>query len=270
MRSPRWLHAALLLLGLLPTARTVRADYFTLEEAVHRAKLRSPAAVDARGVLAAAQAGGAGARVSVFGNPSLEVTGEAGRATKDVNVISSLYLPVEVGGQRGARISEWRNLVDWQGALRSRVHAEITADTASAYGGILVARARLEQARRAAAEARSEAEAYTARLAVGDATAFDVSVIDSESARYRQLEVAAAAALVQAAARLAELTGGDLPSELPDDSGPPRLPDSLRVEDWIEHGPALSALGKEARYWDAVRERAEAERISPLVLIATG
>ncbi|HEX4339323.1 MAG TPA: TolC family protein [Polyangiaceae bacterium] len=270
MRLPRWLNAALLVLGLLPATRLARADHFTLQEAVRRARQRSPAAVDARGSLASATALGAGARVSVFGNPTLEVTGETGRATKDVNVISSLYLPVDIGGQRGARISEWQNLVEWQGSLEARVHAEVTAATASAYGGVLVARARLEQASRAAADARSEAEAYIARLAVGDATAFDMSVVDSEAARYRQLEVAASASLAQAFAALAELVGSEPVAELPADVGPPRLPEGLRVEDWVDRGPASAALGKESRYWDAVRERAETERTAPLVFIATG
>ena len=270
MRLSRWFRAAFLVLGLLPATRTARAGHFTLEEAIRRAKQRSPAAVDARGALTSAQASGAGAKVSAFGNPSLEVTGQTSRATRDVNVIGSLYVPVEVSGQRGARISEWQKLVEWQGSVEARVHAEVTAATAFAYGGVLVARARLEQATRATVETRAEAEAYTARLAVGDATAYDVSVVDSEYARYRQLEVAASASLVQAVARLSELVGGEAPAELAAEPEPPALPEGLRVEEWIDRSPALRALGKESRYWSSVRERAESDRSAPLVVIATG
>jgi cobalt-zinc-cadmium efflux system outer membrane protein len=206
----------------------------------------------------------------MLGNPALEVTGEHGRYTRDVNVISSLYLPIEVSGQRGARLDEWKHLVEWQGSVEARVRAEVTAATAFAYGGVLVASARLDQAAHAAREARAEADVYTARLVARDATAYDLSVVQSEAARYQQMEVAASASLAQAAARLAELLGGDPGAAMPATVAPPELPADVRVESWVASGPVVASLGKESRYWTSVRERAETDRTPPLVLIATG
>src|SRR5262245_35247650 len=103
MRNVQWAYAALFVVAWLAGARTAGASYFSLEEAVRMAVVHAPAAVDARGSVVASHALGEGAKVSVFGNPTLEVTGEHGRyTTRDVNIISSLYLPVEVTGQRGA------------------------------------------------------------------------------------------------------------------------------------------------------------------------
>jgi cobalt-zinc-cadmium efflux system outer membrane protein len=272
MHRNRWATAVLILFGLFFVGKGARAEFFSLEEAIRRARVRAPAAVDARGASETAKALGEGARVSILGNPSLEVTGEHGKSvTKDVNIVSSLFLPVEVSGQRGARISEWKNLVAWHGSMELRVRAEVTAATAAAYGGVLVARARLDQAEHASAEARSEAAAYKARLAAGDATAYDVSVFDSEAARYQQIEVAASASLARAIAQLAELTGGGMRADLPADTRPPSLLAEVpQVDAWVKGGPVVDSLSKESRYWASVRERAEADRISPLVVIATG
>lgn len=271
MHRNRWIAAALILFGLSLLAKGSRAEFFSLDEAIRRARVRAPSAVDARGSRESAEASGEGARVSILGNPALEVTGEHGKYTKDVNIISSLFLPVDVGGQRGARIAEWKSLVAWHGSIEARVRAEVTAATAAAYGGVLVARARLDEAAHAAAEARSEAAAYAARLSAGDATAYDVSVFESEAARYQQIEVAASASLSRALAQLAELTGGGAHAELPADTKPPRLVGGdPHVDAWVNAGPLVDTFSKQSRYWTSVRERAEAERISPLVVIATG
>ena len=270
MRSSRWFSAALLLLGMICAPRPARAGFLSLPEAVRLAKARAPSSVDASGNLSVARAAGEGAKVSVFGNPSLEVTGETGRATKDVNVISFLYLPVEVSGQRNARIAEWRRLVDWRSKVTDTVQADVTAATVSAYGAVLVARARLEQAVRASAEARSEMEAYVERSGIRDATIYDLSVVESEAARYKQLEVAARAELDLASARFVELVGRDVPLELVPEASPPSVAASVRLEDWVDRSPAVEARRKESRYWGAARERSETDRTPPLVLIATG
>jgi cobalt-zinc-cadmium efflux system outer membrane protein len=260
----------MLVLGLLPSPRPARASYLTLNQAVRLARTRAPSALDATGAVSAARASGAGAKQPILHNPSIEVTGETSRVTKDVNVISLLYLPVEVSGQRGARIAEWRRLVEWQAAREANAHADVTGAAVSAYAAVLVGRARLTQAKRAAADAEAEAEAYRSRAKVADVTLYDVSAVESESARYRQLEVAAAASLALAVAHFAELIGETPPEDLAPDEGPPRLPEGIRVDDWVDRGPAVAALRSEGRYWTASRERFEADRTPPLVLIATG
>jgi cobalt-zinc-cadmium efflux system outer membrane protein len=260
----------MLVLGFLPSPRPARASYLTLNQAVRLARTRAPSALDATGAVSAARASGAGAKVPILHNPSIEVTGETSRVTKDVNLISFLYLPVEVSGQRGARIAEWRRLVEWQAARGANTHADVTGAAVSAYAAVLVGRARLTQAKRAAADAEAEAEAFRSRAKVADVTLYDVSAVESESARYRQLEVAAAASLALAVAHFAELIGETPPEDLAPDEGPPRLPEGIRVDDWVDRGPAVAALRSEGRYWTASRERFEADRTPPLVLIATG
>jgi cobalt-zinc-cadmium efflux system outer membrane protein len=82
--------------------------------------------------------------------------------------------------------------------------------------------------------------------------------------------VAAAASLALSVAHFAELIGEAPPEELAPDEGPPRLPEGIRVEDWVDRSPAVQAFRSEGRYWTASRERFEADRTPPLVLIATG
>lgn len=265
-KRSKWL-AVLVAHGALACSGVARAELWPLPEAVRLARGHAPAAVDAGGALRSAEALGAGARVSSFGNPYLEVLGDRGAHTRDVRLTSLLYVPVEVTGQRGARIDEWSRMVELTRARSVDVGARVAAATVEAYGGVLVANARLNEATRAAGEAEAEVRAFRERTRQGDATAYETSVVEAEAARWTQARFAAEAALARATASLAELVGERPAPPYPDAAPPPIDPARLDAARLAMASPAVAALGRESSYWDAVRERATAERTSPLSFV---
>jgi hypothetical protein len=76
----------------------------------------------------AARAFGVGARVSSFGNPYLEVVADRGKFTHDVQVLSTLFLPVDVHGQRSARVGEADRLLEWRQLSRVEMQSRAMAE----------------------------------------------------------------------------------------------------------------------------------------------
>ena len=266
---------ATLVATLLADSLALAAEAFpSLEEAIARAQSQAPAAIDARGAARVAHALEVGARVSPIGNPSLEVTADRGRYTRGTQVLASLSLPVEVQGQRAARISEWQQLVSWKYAELEGTLARTLSDTVFAYGDVRVARARLALAESGEAYAKAEAEAYARRLTAGDATVYDVSVAESELSRWSQLRAAESAAFAQSLAQFGELIGGaPVPPPATEAVLPPQLRRSLPsagFDNWLTSSPALRALGAESLYWQASGERMKKEAWAPVNLILTG
>ena len=274
--SRRGLSRPLVALAVAAAATCASPAYATfpsLDQAVALARARAPSVVDARGAAHVAHSLEAGARVAPFGNPYLEVVADRGRFTQDVQVLSSLYLPVEINGQRGARIAEWEQLVGWRTASLAEAQARAVADTADAYGGVLVGSARLAQAERAATEATAEADVFRARLSQGDATSYDLSIAESEASRWAQARLGAQIALGQAHARLAQLIGERPLDPPPAVAAPPttRAPMADEVAPrWLNESPLLRSLSTEAQYWSGAADRARAERSSPLSVVVTG
>ena len=197
-RIRRLLRTAMCALAILGVAPQVGA-FPSLDEAVARAQAHAPSAVDARGSARVAESLEAGARVSSLGNPYVEMTGERGRVTRDVQINGSLFLPIEIQGQRGARIAEWERLVAWRRAGLDDALARTLRDATEAYGRARIASARLEQAERAEREATLEASTVAQRVRSGDATAYELSVAESRppdigpAGGVRFLSIAAAA-----------------------------------------------------------------------------
>lgn len=262
--------AVLSTLALCVAPRAARAEWPGLESVIERAKVRALVVSDAQGQLGVARASRTGAEALWIGNPYLEVQTYYTPITRELAFQSQLFLPLEINGQRPARLREADALAQWKSSTRDEARARATAVAVAWYGETLVARARLDVATKAEADARSEADLYSARLQAGDATAVDESLAEAELARYSQARAEAGVALMTARAELATLLAQDDLGDPPQGADPPppraRSADAF-VARVLEVSPALRSLGLEARYWDASGERASRDKWTPISLI---
>src|SRR5262245_55948522 len=109
MKSRRGL--AKLMGALIPVVLSLnpgvaRAEFPSLERSIQLAREKALTVVDAQAELGVAQAQLAGARVSFLGNPYTEVQVDRGTVNPVVQALAYTYFPMDIGGQRGARIEE--------------------------------------------------------------------------------------------------------------------------------------------------------------------
>jgi len=247
-----------------------------LEDVVAQARDNAPMVVQASGAVATAHAAGVGARVTSLGNPYLEVVADRGKHTEgSVQAIGQLFLPLDINGQRSARIGEADQLLAWRQLTRSESQANAMAEAVHAYGEALVSSANLANATAQEAEARSEARWFEAKAAARDATVVDVSVARAEVSRYVQARAEAQLRLNEARLRLLALTALEIDAAPPSTMQPE--PPALRMAPaastrMVAQGetPILRAMQAEASYWGAFRERASAEKNQPFFLILHG
>lgn len=267
-RARRWL-------SKLAPGSMLLAGWPGLDDVVARAKDNAPMVVQASGSVATAQAVGIGARVTSLGNPYLEVVADRGKLTHGIQAIGQLFLPLDINGQRSARIGEADQLLAWRQLARADSQANAMAEAVQAYGEALVSSANLANATTQEAEARSEARWFEAKAAAHDATVVDMSVARAEVSRYVQARAEAQLRLNEARLRLLALTALEL------DAAPPATlqpePPALRMTPaasarQVAQGetPILRAMQAEASYWGAFRDRASAEKNQPFFLILHG
>ncbi len=268
------LRVAVVLFATLLT-RSSWAEWPSLPQVFDAARVRSLDVREAVGDVGVARGAQVGARESSLQNPYLEIIADRGRFTEDVQVQAQLFLPVELGGQRGARMEEADALLAWRLRGRDQAEARVVGASLAAYGDALVARAREILATRALELAREEANYSAARLEVGDTTAADRSLAEAEVARWSQGKSEASLALVEARVNLEALLGGEHYDDPPPDATPD--PPKLRVTSpevfthkVLTAAPVLRALTAEAQFWDAQRERAERDKSPPLSLVLAG
>jgi cobalt-zinc-cadmium efflux system outer membrane protein len=251
---------------------TLAEPLSSLGEAIALASKRAPLAVEAAGQSAVARASMFGARVLPIGNPQAELVAGQQR-TAQLEVDAKLYLPLEVSGQRSARIAETDRQIVWRELAADEARARVSGEVTEAWGMAVVSAGRIEQARLAAEEARREAEWVAARRELGAATVADVSLADAEVARWEQVGAEAGVALGQATARLAQLVR--LPEvELPLTTtvDPPQLRLATRTDRAAqpsEDFPMLRSLAAESSYWRASAERYQREFKPPLSVVVS-
>ncbi|MGC4094107.1 MAG: TolC family protein [Polyangiaceae bacterium] len=165
--------------GALPPLR----DLLTL------ARERAPEVVMGRAGLEASRSSYASARMAPLGNPYLEVRAQRGTqgVTRDVNIDGSLWLPIELSGQRQSRGREAADYVQWHQALLEQSRAVAIARTVRAYGSFVVGARRLQVLKQLADDTQAEAQYYGQRLAMGDATERDAAMSAVDAARHRML-----------------------------------------------------------------------------------
>lgn len=232
------------------------------------ARQNAPTVVVGRAYVETARAGRVGAGLPPVGNPYVEVTGERALAgnNRSVGISGTLWLPLEIAGQRGSRLAEADANVKFQGAALTLSRAVAVADAIRAYGMTLVGGERLRVLDELIEVARSEAETNESRFRAGDATAQDARLSQLDLARYRVMLEEARADVAASLAELARVTGVvyDTPPKGP--LAAPLIPENAGVE----RSPLLSVSRAEAAYHAKSKERWEKEAAGPfsLMLIA--
>jgi outer membrane protein, heavy metal efflux system len=244
----------------------------SLGDAIRLAQQRAPEVMNRRALATASRSSLVGARLVPLGNPYLEIVAERPIAarTGQTSVTGTLYLPLELGGQRSRRIGEARAFIAYHDAGLVEARAFAAGDTVRAYGTVVVETERVRLLTEVADAARTEAEAYLARVRAGDATLRDAKLAEVESGRNDVLLARARTELERAERELGLLIGrphDQVPSLVT--SEPPGPPRALGTRS-VDRAPALASSRAEAELHARARERWSREATGPLSLILVG
>lgn len=258
---------------------TARADFPTLERVLELARTRSLPVTEASGQLGVANATMVGARASSLGNPFLQVTTEyggpglSGSPRKEQVVSAQLAIPLDINGQRGARIDEADSLIRWRKLGLVSARAQITGDAISAYGDVIIDSARVALAIRGEEDARKESQYFAGRLAAGDTTLYERSLADAEVARWVQIRAEGELRLALSVSRLSQSVGFPVETPNVEATPPPALRgrwDEEHIGKIVEASAGIVALRSEQQYWTMSIERAERDKWAPLTFVVTG
>jgi cobalt-zinc-cadmium efflux system outer membrane protein len=243
-----------------------------LHELVTLARERAPEVILGRSALTASRASYAAAALAPLGNPALEVKVDHGTmgVTKDVTVDASLWLPVELAGEKPARRREARDYVGLHQALLEQARAVATSRTLRAFGALAVATARVRVVEELLGVARAEAAYYAQRLAAGDTTERDAALASLEAARNEALLSETHVDILEHAGELAELTGRNVDPASPLDETPPAFAPKRSTSELAHGMPAARVLEAQARYAAASAARLKREAYLPLSFGLTG
>lgn len=267
------LHAAvgaLIAFGMLSSSTPARAEWPPLPRVIELAKERSLASKDANAQVAVAASYQTWARLPWLTNPYVEIQANKGPSTKDLAFYSFVMIPIEVNGQRGARIDEADAMLRWRASARDGARSQVAGDAVAFWGLTVAAAARVEQYDKAEIDAKSETDYYSARLAAGDATQVDKSLADAELARYAQLKAEATIELLSTKSQLEGALGIAVDAPPPASADPPPLKISSAeafMKRVVEGSSALKALTREASYWNAQSSRVARDANVPLNFI---
>lgn len=243
-----------------------------LGKLVKLARDRAPDVALGRAALSASRSSYASAELPLVGNPFLEVKADRGTqgVTKDITIDASLWVPVELAGQKQGRGREARDYVRLHEALLEQARAIATGRTVRAYGSLAVATTRARVLQEILAGARAESEHYSARLAAGDATERDAALAALEAARHEVLLSETHGDVVRSSGELWELTGWALSADAVLDAGVPALRPRRPLTGHDVRTPTTVALEEQARYYGSSVERLRKEAWAPLSLGLTG
>lgn len=240
----------------------------SLARVIAMARENAPSVTVGRAQVATARAGRVGAGLPPVGNPYLEVTGERALAgsNHNIGVSGTLWLPLEVAGQRGSRLAEVDANVKLQGSTLALSRSLAVADAIRAWGMALVGGERLRVIGELIDVARSEATSNESRYRAGDVTAQDARLSQLDLTRYEVMLEESRADLAAALAALARVTGILYDAPPRGSLQAPTIPGDATVE----RSPVLSVSKAEAAYHAKSKERWEKEAAGPfsLMLIA--
>jgi len=244
----------------------------TLRELIELARNRAPEVTLGRVALTASRSSAASARLSSFGNPALEVKVDHGTkgVTKDVTIDASLWMPVELAGEKASRGRESRDYIRWHEAMLEQARAQAAGRTVRAYGAFVVATTRMKALEDLISMAEAEASYYSARLQAGDATERDAAMAALEVARHEVMLSETRGDVMRQGGELTELTGRTFSTDGSFDANPPAP--NKKFEEAPARGdiPSARALEAESRYYGAARERLSREGYNPLTFGLTG
>ena len=223
---------ALLLAGMdfHPRVAVAAPPPLDLEAAQRLALARNP---ELRGVALEVEAATArldGASLLLPDNPELNLAIGPRTVPVEVNYSLSLVQPLEIAGQRGARIDGARAQVRVRQAHLAGRRAALRAQVREAFGAALAAQARLDLAARAVALAQQALAAAQERYRAGAASRIDVNLAHVEVGRTTRDQATARQQVAAALGRLVLLLGLDRPGELLLDGSLEALPRSTSPE----------------------------------------
>lgn len=253
-----------------PVTETRRGT--TLPDLLAYSEQHAPAlrvAIKRQGYAAAARAG---AEPLLRQNPTLEFAiGPRfnGAVSHDFDFIAAVSQPVEIAGERGARL-------DAATRLGARLEAEVGVtrwqlrrEVVSAYYSALVANEQALVAEQVEQFSKQLLEIVRRRLTAGEATAIEVRVAELDVVQSKRAVMAAKQTHLQSRLRLAEVTGWPVESP-PEVSGslatPSAVPPASVVLAAVEHNPSLNARRAAVAEAQARKELAEREgTLTPIV-----
>jgi outer membrane protein TolC len=207
-----------------------------------------------------------------LGNPLLEVKADHGNmgVTKDVTIDASVWLPVELSGQKRTRGREARDYVSLHEALLEQARALATGRTLRAFGALAVATARAKVLEEMLGVARAEAEYFAQRLARGDTTERDAALASLEASRNEALLSETQVDVLEHAGELQELTGRELAQGVALEANPPPFAPQRTTAQLADVAPGARVLEAQARYYGSSEERLKREGRTPLTFGLTG
>jgi cobalt-zinc-cadmium efflux system outer membrane protein len=252
-----------------PLNVSLDGDVPSLARLLAMVRAGSPLVQLGRADVLTAKAGYAGSRLAPVGNPYVELLAERPLTSgpRYVGVGASMWVPVELFGQRSRRIAETDALVVWSETGLAHRRALAVGEAIRGFGAAAVFEQRLGVIGELMDVATAEAEMYEARRAEGDATIQDGRLARVEVARYAVLKEEARADLVVALSGLGRLAGARF-ERAP--RGVLRPPEHLAAPARVDESPALAVPRSAASYYSRVGERAETEGLGSVSLIVSG
>lgn len=207
--SPGWGVLSVLLAWSVVTPAAAAPRRLTLAEAVQLAQENNPTLREMHFDVDAAKARVDGASAALRENPSITVlTGprfNSGQVRPDVGV--QISQPIEVGGQRGARIDAAKSLLTATGAQLQTTRALVCARVREAFGRALAAAQRVQLAEETLTIAREGKAAADQRFQAGAAALLEVNTARVELGRSTRERSEAQRRYEQALTELRLLTG---------------------------------------------------------------
>ncbi len=242
----------------------------SLARVMELARDRAPAVTVARANVEVGRSAMVGARLGPVANPYVEILADRGSAgaTRDITVQGSLWLPLEVSGQREKREAEAQALVDWAGAEAKATRASAVADSVRAYGQLVVADARIRALTELSEVARAEATYYDGRVQAGDATELDAKLAELELARHAVALAEGKADRSRALTAVGVATGGTF-TEAPETGPAPPAPKAAPPVKNAATLPTVQASAAQATYHAREKDRHAIEAHTPLNLVVT-
>lgn len=273
MNTSRFFVAAAVFTAAASLTTAARAEFPTLQEAIAKARVSGP-----QTILAAADVRVAGATKHAAGlppltNPYLEVFVDRTKSTNGIAQFqANLWLPIELSGQRGARIAEVESMVKWKETAKVAAQAAAVGDAVTTYGETIVAAARVEHATEALKIAKEEAAYVLGRFEAKDATVVDKALAEGEVARWVAEHETAQLSYSLAHARLSIAIGdpslgaprSDVVVDLPELKW--KDADAL-AKHLIDSSPALKSYQQEADFFLASKEKWQADKYAPVNFI---
>lgn len=238
----------------------------TLEQALDQALLHSPRLAAARQAVEAAQ--GAARQAGLWRNPTLNATVEDPRRDTRTTAIT-LDIPLELGGQRAARLRAAAQAVDLASAELSQTRADVRADVIRTFFTLRIAQERALLARDSAELAGRAAHAAAQRVAAGKVSPVEATRAQIDEAQAQLEQAEATAELAMARVALASALG-DTTTSIQEVQGDlnalPPLPDLSQLEALLDASPALQIGRLEAARRLALVEVERRKRVPELTL----